>query len=157
MQGKILSSQVFLGNLSGQVVFEVAAGMHAVLNDKEGVGIQLVQYFLHRADLIFAQADAQHAHTVAGVCTGTLPVGNAAVKAIHNGSGQGVGLFLGKKDHLRGNVLLMQTVNEQGTEYRIDRGIYRYRQAENQRANAVKQRIVNDGEFPHGALSPFAV
>ena len=98
---------------------EVAAYPDALLDHIEGVGVNVVQRHLHRRQFVLVQADAHHMHLLVGIAAPALPQGKAAVQLLQDGLVQPLGILLGEDDHLDGDILLVQAIQEQGLEHLI--------------------------------------
>ena len=129
---------------------EVAAYPDALLDHIEGVGVNVVQRHLHRRQFVLVQADAHHMHLLVGVAAAALPQGKAAVQLLQDGLVQPLGILLGEDDHLDGDILLMQAIQEQGLEHHIDGGVNGGAQVEQHSAQHIQRRVEGDGEPPHG-------
>ena len=125
---------------------KIAADAHALLHDEKGVGIELTHGLLQLRDLEFRDADAQHAHVALRICALALPVRHAAAKARHDAARE-LGVCVPCEDeHLHIDVLLVPAVDEERAEHRINDGIDRRAQTEEDRAERVEQRVEAQAE-----------
>ena len=99
--------------------------------------------------LKFGDAHAQHAQVLAGVGALALPVGYAAPEPCHDVPRQLGVLVLGEDEHLLGDVLLVPAIDKERAEHRINDGIDRRAQTEEDRAERVEQRVEAQAEAPH--------
>ena len=134
---------------SGQLADEVSVDGHALLRDEKGVRVQLVDHAVEVGLLKFGDAHAQHAQVLSGVGALALPVGHAAPEPCHDVPRQLGVLVLGEDEHLLGDVLLVPAVDEERAEHRINDGIDRRAQTEEDRAERVEQRVEAQAEAPH--------
>ena len=148
----ICQMEAFSYAASVQMPPVVAAGVDALLHDEERLGIHLLHHLLQRADLVLAQAHAQHLYLVAGIGAVGRPVRHAAVQLFDDEADQLRIILLGEDQHLHIDVLLVQFIQKQVAQDIVDSGVDGRGGVEQEQAQRVQTYVEADAEPAHGEL-----